>query len=215
MNKIDWTKPIEAFRPSDGKVVPVTLRSYSAGAYYTNECPNESEANNGWHTDGSSLCYAKKWVIRNVVDVLDTSKPLQTVDGKKVSFIGKMEDGRIVVSVTYSSWGQGPATELRFADGRKSSRPGETSGDDVIVKITEKVVFQNVYADGTTGATQHASAEAAAQRSKYGKVRIGILKTTFRDGVRFSAIITPATVPWYRDASVSSGRAATPEDFAR
>lgn len=154
-------------------------------------------------------------VLKHIEASLDTSKPLQTVDGKRVSFIGKMEDGRIVVSVTYSSWGQGPATELRFADGRKSSRPGETSGDDVIVKITEKVVFQNVYADGTTGATQHASAEAAAQRSKYGKVRIGILKTTLRDGVRFSAVLTPATVPWYRDASVSSGRAATPEDFAR
>jgi hypothetical protein len=167
--------------------------------------------------DGARGGFVLNGIKHLVADPLDTSKTLQTVDGKRVSYLGKLEDGRIVVQVTYTG-GFGPgtiATELRYADGRKSNRPGVTSGDDVIVKVVEKVVYRNVYADGTTGSTQHASADDAKMRSKYGKVRIGVLKTTYRDGVRFSAILTATTLPWYRDSKVPSGRAATAEDFAR
>ena len=210
MTTIDWAKPVIVTWKKNEYAPAVAVRQRDGdyrvhGFYFRPE---------GIHRYRPSEVTVRQ---EGAALALDTGKPLQTVDGKRVSFVGKLEDGRIVVQVTYpGSWNPGSAaTELRFADGRKSSRPGETSGDDVIVKITEKVVFQNVYADGTTGATQHASADEAAKRSKYGKVRIGILKTTYRDGVRFSAVITPATVPWYRDASVSSGRAATPEEFAR
>lgn len=149
---------------------------------------------------------------------LDTSKPLQTVDGKRVSFIGRMEDGRIVVSVTYGaamSYTKAAPTELRYADGRVTNRPGVTSGDDVIVKVVEKTTFQNVYADGRIGDTIHSDTDAAAKRSKYGKVRIGFLKTVTTDGVRTSVSLQSATIPWYRDASVPLGRAAVPADYAR
>lgn len=220
MTKIDWTKPLEAYRARDGKVVPVTLRTTRGchaplGTRYTNECPNANEANHGWNEDGSSACIMKLWVIRNAVaNALDTTKPLQTVDGKKVTFVGKLDDGRIVVEVTYGGWQKPVATELRYADGRKTRTPGITSGDDVVVKVVKKSVFLNVYSDGTIGQTKHKTKEAARHATKYGKVRVAILEQLFEDDVQVGARVNAAAAPWYRDARIL-GRAATREDYAR
>ena len=69
MSKLDWTKPIEAIRESDGKVLAVTLQPgkwpNEHGEYYTAECPHPSESNYGWKADGTDLCSHRKWRIRN------------------------------------------------------------------------------------------------------------------------------------------------------
>lgn len=65
---VDWTKPIEAVRKSDGKVVPVTLESPEPdkqGFYTTVECPQPSETNRDWAADGKDRCHHKKWFVRN------------------------------------------------------------------------------------------------------------------------------------------------------
>lgn len=63
---VDWTKPIEAVRKSDGAVFPVTLSGRGAGGYFvTYESPNSDETNPYWNEDGSNRCHHKKWFIRN------------------------------------------------------------------------------------------------------------------------------------------------------
>lgn len=211
MKRIDWTAPVEYV---NGETV--SRHHGDFGNHYAGKAQTRTVDGNFYDDYGRHL-FGVFPDVRNVADVatLDTSKPLQTVDGKKVSFIGTMTDGRIVVAVDYPRFGGGAPTELRFADGRKSSAPGVTSGDDVIVKVVEKTTFQNVYADGRIGDTIHSDTDAAAKRSKYGKVRIGFLKTVTKDGVRTSVSLQSATIPWYRDASVPLGRAAVPADYAR
>lgn len=213
---VDWKKPLEAVRKTDGKVVPVTLRGgpdYN-GHYTTYECPNEAETNTLWYADGADRCSRNLWFIRNANGAtLDVKQPLQTVDGKAVTYLGKLEDGRIAVQI-HHKWPNVPAMELRYPDGRKSARAGVTSGDDVIVKVVKKSVFLNVYADGTVGSTKHKTEEAARHATKFGKVRVAILEQLFENDVQVDArVITPAA-KWYRDVR-TSGRIATREDYAR
>jgi hypothetical protein len=215
---VDLTKPLEL---NDG--TPVTL-SHTYDNCFQVEVPTSHplyRASGYTHQyrqvrmDGTRVpgLGATQWSVRNVVAAaLDTTKQLQTVDGKAVSYIGKLEDGRIVVAISYATWSGQPATELRFADGRKSSRPGETSGDDVIVKVVRKEQFRNVYADGTMGESIHTTEEAAKLRSKYGKVRVGVLHQTLENGKLVRATMTAAS-PWFRSRGFPSGRAAVAADY--
>lgn len=71
---IDWTKPIEAVRKSDGLVFPVTLGGRDENlldTYVTNECPNDDETNREWRADGSDWCSQDKWFIRNRTEAPD------------------------------------------------------------------------------------------------------------------------------------------------
>lgn len=150
--------------------------------------------------------------------MIDVTKPLETMDGKPVTYVGTLTDGRILVEVTYGdlnlySLGRHKALETRRADGRKGTG-WQTSGDDLRNKVVERVIYRNVYADGTVGETGHATEQAARERSKYGKVRIGLLKQTFHNGKLVNAILTSG-MPWFRDRANPQGRTANAEDFAR
>lgn len=152
--------------------------------------------------------------LKLVSTTLDTTKDLQTVDGKAVKYLGTLVDGQIVVDVKYgiglsAKW----STELRRADGRKSGGKLH-SPDDVIVKVVVKTIYRNVYADGSVGETAHADEVAAKARTKYGRVRVGTLKQTFHDGVLVDANLSANVVPWYRDVTCPSGRTAATADFA-
>ncbi|EQB10393.1 hypothetical protein [Novosphingobium lindaniclasticum] len=214
--KIDVTKPLQL---ADGTPVAFARRSHmSMDGYEVIIKPNTTGREVGQHrhfrADGIHV-HSTLPNLQNVLEAtLDTSKPLQTSDGKPVTFVGKLEDGRLVVQVGYgSAFSRTQATELRFADGRKSAAVGVTSGDDVIVKVTKTEKFRNVYADGTLGTTAHKTEEAARQNVKFGKVRIGILKQVFEDGTLVDARMVPLT-PTYRNRGVTV-RNATREDFAR
>jgi hypothetical protein len=81
---VDWTKPIEAVRKSDGRVVPVTVkpggpeRMLGAMIYRTFEIPDDDDTNQNWHADGRDFCCLKKWYIRNVtMPAIDWSKPIE------------------------------------------------------------------------------------------------------------------------------------------
>lgn len=121
---------------------------------------------------------------------LDWTKPLQTREGRDVRCEGPLPDGRRCVT------GRGPkrapgTTYIVHPDGRVSDLDGHVSGDDVVNKelpITK--AFLNVYADGSTG-SPHKTFDDAMSRSKYGKVRVGILEQHRRDG----GIITARVVP--------------------
>lgn len=66
---VDWTKPIEAVRETDGKVVAMEFQWVSEdGIHYTKNYPNPEESNWAWHRDGSDFCHLRKWRIRNVVE---------------------------------------------------------------------------------------------------------------------------------------------------
>ena len=84
MTTVDWTKPIEAVRKSDGHTVPVTFvqrvtfMRRDRDMVDTNEVPDRRTTNESWHTDGSDMCCLNKWFIRNVaVPVIDWTKPLE------------------------------------------------------------------------------------------------------------------------------------------
>lgn len=64
--------------------------------------------------------------------------------------------------------------------------------------------WQNIYADGTIGASKHATRSAALERSKYGKVRVATLRTDTVDGGVVDALVTPTT-PQLRTSSNPSG----------
>lgn len=69
--RVDWTKPIEAVRKSDGFVFPVTLRTgvpSVTGRYETNECPDGDSTNTWWRPDGSDCCTKNEWFIRNCAE---------------------------------------------------------------------------------------------------------------------------------------------------
>jgi hypothetical protein len=89
----------------------------------------------------------------------------------------------LLVEVSYGSVFKQPALELRHADGRKKTGIQHT-GDDVInVKPKPVLIYRNVYDDGTTGKSVHKSFTDARDRSKVGKVRIGIFEIETTDGV--------------------------------
>lgn len=224
--KIDWTKPIETVPDvRNSSPIPCSTRGGNYviidGDWFSKASFDSAEVNRGNTGWGYLPCgTSNAWLpaVRNVVpsDTLDVTKALQTVDGKAVKFIAKTDDGRLVVEVTYTSgWAAAPATELRFADGRKSAAKGRTSGDDVIVKVVEKITFRNVYADGTTGETAHASEANAFARSKYRKVRIGALKQTYKNGALVSSSLVPSATPWVRESATPKGRAAVAADYLR
>lgn len=148
--------------------------------------------------------------------MIDVTKPLETVDGKPVKYVGTLTDGRILVEVTYGSLyaiDRHTVLETRRADGRKGSG-WTTSGDDLRNKVVERVIYRNVYADGTVGETSHATEQAARERSKFGKVRVGLLKQTFHNGKLAHATLVSGT-PWFRDRSIPTGRTANAEDYTR
>jgi len=63
---LDLTRPLEAVRHSDGKVVPLTLASTDIGGFYTKEVPDGNETNSGWLLNGQDRCYKNLWFARNV-----------------------------------------------------------------------------------------------------------------------------------------------------
>ena len=67
---VDWSKPIEAVRKSDGKIVPMTFVWTDPESWnrYTEECPDRERSNHGWKDDGSDCCHWNEWFIRNRVD---------------------------------------------------------------------------------------------------------------------------------------------------
>lgn len=67
---IDWTKPIEAVRKADGKVVQMVFDTAIRGTHYTEEAPDSNETNCAWNMDGTDCCMQKKWYIRNSVAAL-------------------------------------------------------------------------------------------------------------------------------------------------
>lgn len=207
---IDWDKPLET---TDGREVTVQ-RKADDGSYRVRY--DRSGGLRHYHADGTHR-FGSMPPLRNVVvAALDTSKPLQTVDGKAVTFLTKTEDGRLVVEVSYRDYGAiggyRKATELRNADGRKGTGTVH-SPDDVIVKVLVTEQFRNVYADGTIGSTIHANEQDAKDRSKYGKVRIAVLKQTLTDGKVTSARVQGSAAPWFRNASFPKGRVATASDY--
>lgn len=66
---VDWSKPIEAFRESDGKVVSMTLSATAQpdkfGNYITETAPDPSDSNEAWNDDGTDRCWHQAWIIRN------------------------------------------------------------------------------------------------------------------------------------------------------
>ena len=67
---VDWAKPIEAVRKSDGRVVPMTFVWTDPESWnrYTEECPDPERINHGWKEDGSDCCHWNEWYIRNRVE---------------------------------------------------------------------------------------------------------------------------------------------------
>lgn len=67
---MDWAKPIEAVRWSDGRIFPVRLSSSNPDmmTWYTNECPDPKRTNSAWKDDGNDRCIFNEWYIRNRVD---------------------------------------------------------------------------------------------------------------------------------------------------
>lgn len=83
--QIDVTKPLEAVRKSDGKVVPVTfvkMDPYNKGEFWTTPCPDPTDTNDQWYLTGEDRCSDKAWIIRNVAQtgLIDTAKPLEAVE---------------------------------------------------------------------------------------------------------------------------------------
>lgn len=80
---VDWTKPIEAVRKSDGLVVPVTFDTGpdNIGTYHTKECPNSAETNRNWQADGRDFCSQDKWFVRNRADTV-TLSPLTAAEAE-------------------------------------------------------------------------------------------------------------------------------------
>ena len=93
---IDWERPIEAVRKSDGLIFPVTFCYQDGKNFCTNETPNISETNSFWYEDGRDYCSEDKWFIRNK-EVIDWTKPLELVDGRKAQFVELDSDGDAVV----------------------------------------------------------------------------------------------------------------------
>lgn len=66
---IDFTKPIEAFRATDGVVVPMTYvrceRYGQRADHLTANSPDPLESNCSWHDDGSNYVPGSHWYLRN------------------------------------------------------------------------------------------------------------------------------------------------------
>ena len=69
---VDWSKPIEAVRKSDGRVIQLEFYSIRDGYYLTTGPPCHAETNFYWNKDGSDPCVNpnidSEWFIRNRVD---------------------------------------------------------------------------------------------------------------------------------------------------
>lgn len=211
MKKFDYSKP---FRTTDGrKATLVRMRPYERGAIV--QIDGDTGGGRDYDLYGRHDWGSMPALVH--VDMLDTSKPLQTVDGKPVTFVGKLDTGQIVVNVTYPDpfglRNGRVATELRNADGRKASGSLH-SPDDVIVKVVVTEQFRNIYADGTIGETVHKTEQDAKDRTKYGKVRVGVLKQTLNDGKLVAARPVASVAPWFRNSSCPKGRPAVAADFA-
>lgn len=219
--KFDPTKP--AFL-SDG--TPVSLSS-AGGNLYGNLPVGTSvrlgisgtDTGRCWNKNGSHYYGEAKLKLTNVAPApmpspapapaeppLDTSKPLQTRDGKPVRFVGKIGDtGQLVVEVTYASgWTSEKATELRYHDGRKSANRRIQSGDDIINKVVVTETFRNVYADASISDYAHKSLDAATRLCKLGKTRVGILQFTKTNGEVTSSKYHPGT-PFVRKRASEVG----------
>lgn len=68
---------------------------------------------------------------------------------------------------------------------------------EIVKPVVETVRFWNVYADGSLGPFGHETFEDALDRSAYGKVRVGVLQQTKREGAIVDAAMLP-TVPTLR-----------------
>lgn len=212
--KLDLTKPLEL---TDG--TPVTLRRVQSGGAFDGAFNGGTRSFNADGTPFFSSNYALPYLhgrtVRNVAEfpTLDLTKTLQTRDGKPAKFLGKLDDGRLAFEVEYKGYKGHAAVELRYADGRKTTAWGVTSGDDVVEKpVVKTQKFRNVYADGSIGTTAHKTEDAARFGTKYGKVRIAILVQDFEDGKLVDARVVSSVTPWFRSAGVA-GRAATKADF--
>lgn len=134
--------------------------------------------------------------------MLDTTKPVQTRDGRKARILSTEGPAprSLVVAILWSSGRE--AIFARYPDGRCSGS-GTPSRSDLINVPSEVVRFLNVYDDGTSGSTEHATYENAVDRSKNFKTRIGIMERVTEDGAIKRAKIHPTTpcrrLPWDRE----------------
>ena len=203
-NAVDPYLPMEL---TDGTPVELISLSPSAGRPSANirylAVSSRGDSAHSWHhylDDGEWSGDPSRPRLRNIaqpaIPALDLTKPLKTADGKPVTYVGTIAaTGQIVVKVTYGSgFSKGvQATELRFLDGRVNATKGRTSGDDLVNPVVVATFFQNVYADGTIGETKHTSMTDAGVRSKYGKLRIGILSVTTKNGAAARSSYTALT----------------------
>lgn len=193
--KVDWTKPLEL---SDGTPVELVYpgREPPSGGYLV-EIPKHSELSPTGLGRRLFLPDGRKnpdfhpktaLTIRNRQESpamsLDISKPLQTRDGRSASFISRLEDGRLLFTVGFSS----TAYAITQADGRMIRTPGALDQSDIINKpIPPVTTYRNLYEDGSTGKTGHRTFEQARDYATVGKVRIGVIEITKQDGVVFSS----------------------------
>jgi len=72
---IDITRPLEAVRKSDGKIVPMTYASGpdANGMFKTTDCPCGATSNENWHMDGRDWCLNNEWFIRNAAPAIRTA----------------------------------------------------------------------------------------------------------------------------------------------
>lgn len=109
MGKVDWDKPIEAVRKSDGKVVPVTVdrkRSwFASGLFFTNESPSPICDVSQWLKDGAAEKGAG-WFIRNV-------QPTNTVTIERKT----EEEWRKWISENMLKWAHGGIAWVAFLEG--------------------------------------------------------------------------------------------------
>lgn len=147
--------------------------------------------------------------IRPAAGLLDFSKPLQTRSGFPVTYKGALSgSGRFCFLVEINRGFNGKSLLMVDADGFAEGRPANTilrreDADDIIQKVERVTVYRNVYADGTTGASEHKSFNDARDRSKIGRTRVGILTLVKENGSVISTSYV-AAVPYTR----TSGKAA-------
>lgn len=141
--------------------------------------------------------------IRPAAGLLDFSKPLQTRSGFPVTYKGALSgSGKFCHLVEINRGFNGKSLLMVDAKGFAEGRPANTilrreDADDIIPQVERVTVYRNVYADGTTGSSEHKSFNGARDRSKIGKTRIGILKLVKENGVAVSSDYTPA-LPYTR-----------------
>jgi hypothetical protein len=175
---IDTSRPMEM---TDGTPVVPSAARRSRGPGFVVDLADGSRRGLCYNPDGTSP-YGNL-PLRNVAPALDLTQPLETRGGCDVRYIATDGSSLIVEITRYGTKG----LERRNLDGsdygRAHRRLGMLDTEDVINKVVRTEAFFNVYSDGSTGHSVHLSRKDAAERSKVGKSRIGILKVVTVNGV--------------------------------